>query len=135
MSCLFCKISKKEIPSEIVYEDDKTLAFLDIFPRSAGHTVVIPKFHAENIMALPDDLAGPTLLTVKKVTDILNKTLKPQGFTIGVNHGRVSGQMVDHLHIHVIPRYDGDGGGSIHSVVNNPPKESLKEIIHRIKKN
>ena len=133
MDCLFCKINRKEIPSEIVYEDSETLAFLDIFPRSAGHTVVVPKLHAENILALPDNLAAPTLLTVKKVTDILNKTLKPAGFTIGINHGRVSGQAVDHLHIHVIPRYDGDGGGSIHSVVNNPPKEGIKEIIKIIR--
>ncbi len=133
MDCLFCKISHKEIPSEVVYEDDKTFAFLDIFPRAGGHTVIVPKIHAENVLDLPDELAAPLLLTVKRVTDILNKSLKPQGFTIGINHGRVSGQAVDHLHIHVIPRYDGDGGGSIHSVVNNPPKETLKEIIQKLK--
>jgi histidine triad (HIT) family protein len=108
------------------------MAFLDIFPRSAGHTVVVPKSHAATILDLPDDLSGPVLLTVKKVTDILNRSLKPQGFTIGINHGRVSGQVVEHLHIHIIPRYDGDGGGSIHSVVNNPPKESIKEIKNKI---
>lgn len=133
MDCLFCRIAQKQIPSEVVYEDDATLAFLDIFPRAAGHTVVVPRIHAATILDLPDDLAGPVLLTVKKVTAILNKSLKPQGFTIGINHGRVSGQMVEHLHIHIIPRYDGDGGGSIHSVVDNQPKESLKEIIQKIK--
>ncbi len=134
MDCLFCKIVNKEIPSEIVYEDDQTLAFLDIFPRAAGHAVVVPKSHSATVLDLPDDLAGPVLLTVKRVTDILNKSLKPEGFTIGINHGRVSGQVVEHLHIHIIPRYAGDGGGSIHGVVNNPPKESLQEIINKIKK-
>lgn len=135
MDCLFCKIAQKSIPAEIIYEDAQTLAFLDIFPRSAGHAVVIPKHHAATVLDLPDDLAAPVLLTTKKVTDILNKSLKPAGFTIGINHGRVSGQAVEHLHIHVIPRYDGDGGGSIHGVVDNPPKESLKEIIKKIKDN
>lgn len=132
MDCLFCKIAHKEIPAEIIYEDAETLAFLDIHPRSAGHAVIIPKMHAENLLDLPDQNIAPTFLTVKKVTGILNNTLKPNGFTIGINHGRVSGQAVDHLHIHVIPRFAGDGGGSLHGVVNNPPKESTKEIAKRI---
>ncbi|MBI2591597.1 MAG: HIT family protein, partial [Candidatus Brennerbacteria bacterium] len=58
--------------------------------------------------------------------------LKPDGFTIGINHGEASGQAVDHLHIHIIPRWKNDGGGSIHGVVNNPPKESLEEIKKKI---
>ncbi len=133
MDCLFCKIAHKEIPSEIVYEDGQTLAFLDIFPRAPGHAVIVPKQHAENILDLPDSLVASLFLTVKRVTDILNKSLEPRGFTIGINHGKISGQVIDHLHIHVIPRYDGDGGGSVHSVVNNPPKESIKDIITKIK--
>ncbi len=132
MDCLFCKIANKEIPSEIIYEDDKALAFLDIFPRAIGHTVVIPKSHAENILDLDDSMVGPVFLTAKRVTDILNKSLKPDGFTIGINHGAVSGQAVDHLHIHIIPRYANDNGGSIHGVVNNPPKESIKNIRNKI---
>src|SRR3989344_892495 len=119
MDCLFCKIGRKDIKSEIIYEDDKTLAFLDVHPRSPGHAMVIPKKHADNILDLDDTLAGPVLLTVKKTADILSKALKPAGFTIGINHGRVSGQMVDHLHIHIMPRFENDGGASIHSVVNN----------------
>ncbi len=134
MDCLFCKIGNKQIGSQIVYEDDETLAFLDIHPRAPGHTVIIPKSHAESVLDLTEDLVGPTFLTVKKVVGILNKALKPSGFTIGINHGRVSGQVVDHLHIHVIPRFAGDGGSGIHSVVNNPPKEKLEEIIKKIKK-
>lgn len=134
MDCLFCKISRKDIPSEIVYEDSDTLAFLDIFPRATGHSVVISKIHSENVLDTDDATLSKVVLTVKKVTDILNKALKPKGFTIGINHGRVSGQVVDHLHIHIIPRYDDDGGGSIHSIVNNPPKISLKEVIIQINK-
>jgi histidine triad (HIT) family protein len=133
MDCLFCKIIKKEIPADVVYEDAETLAVLDIHPRAPGHTMILPKIHAENILDLPENKIAPVFLTVKKITAILQKVLKPKGFTIGINHGRVSGQAIDHLHIHVIPRFDGDGGGSIHSVVNNPPKESLKEITEKIK--
>lgn len=144
MDCLFCKMANKHIGAHIVYEDDKTFAFLDAHPRSPGHTVIIPKIHAENILDLPDGEAGPLFLTVKKVTAILNKAFlptgddpkgqNPQGFTIGINHGRTAGQVVDHLHIHVIPRFMGDGGSGIHGVVNNLPKQTLEEIITKIKK-
>lgn len=132
--CLFCKIANKQIPADLVYEDDKTMAILDINPRAPGHTMVIPKEHSENILDLKDVNVGPTFLTVKKITAILSKVIKPDGFTIGINHGRASGQVIDHLHVHVIPRFNDDGGSSIHSVVNNPPKESLKEIAEKIRK-
>jgi histidine triad (HIT) family protein len=132
MDCLFCKIAAKEIPTSIVYEDDATLGILDVHPRSPGHTMVIPKAHAENILDLPPEAVGPVFTAVKKVTSLLQKSLQPDGFTIGVNHGRVSGQTVDHLHIHIMPRWNDDGGGSIHSVVNNPPQESLEEIRTKI---
>ncbi len=134
IECLFCRIANKGIPAEIVYEDADAVAFLDIHPRAPGHTVVIPRVHAENMLDLPDEKIQPVFLTVKKVAGILNEVLKPNGFTIGINHGRVSGQVVDHLHIHIIPRFADDGGASIHSVVNNPPQESLQEIASKIRK-
>lgn len=132
MSCLFCSIGKKEIAAEIIYEDDKTMAFLDILPRAPGHTMVIPKTHAENILELPEEEVAPVFGAVKKVTEMLEKSLRPDGFTIGINHGKVSGQAIDHLHIHIIPRWKNDGGTSIHSVVSNKPKESLAEIKVKI---
>ncbi len=132
MDCLFCKIGSHEIPAGVVYEDEKTLAFLDIHPIAPGHTMVIPRVHAENILDLPDDVVGSLFDTVKKVTGLLDKALKPEGFTIGINHGRVSGQMVDHLHVHIVPRFDDDGGRSLHSVVNNPPTESIEKIKNEI---
>lgn len=132
MDCLFCKIAEKTIPSEVIYEDDSVLAFLDIHPLSPGHTLIVPKVHSENILDLPDEEAAKAFVSVKKVTALLSEKLKPKGFTIGINHGRIGGQLVDHLHIHVIPRFEGDGGGSLHSVVKNPPKESLSEIRRKI---
>ncbi len=132
MDCLFCKIAKKEIPASVVYEDDYALGVLDVNPRAPGHTMIIPKSHAENILDLNDLSVGPVFEAVKKMTDTLKKAFSPDGFTIGINHGRVSGQSIDHLHIHIIPRWSSDGGGSVHGVVNNPPKESLDEIKEKI---
>lgn len=132
MDCLFCKIVKKEIPSEVIYENEEALSFLDVNPFALGHALVISKSHAENISGLRDEAVGPVFQAVKKVTGMLKKALGPEGFTIGINHGRISGQMVPHFHIHVIPRYPGDGGGSIHSVVENRPKESIKETKEKI---
>ncbi len=116
MDCLFCKIIKKEISSEVVYEDDNALAVGDAHPLSMGHTLVLPKIHAENLLDLPEDEIGPVFLAVKKITEKLKRQFNPQGFTIGINHGRISRQAIDHLHIHIIPRYESDGGGSIHSI-------------------
>ncbi len=120
--CLLCRIINKEIKSDVVYEDDNVIAILDIHPRAPGHTMVLPKFHAENILDLPDDKIGPLFVAVKKVTQLLKDKHRPDGFTIGINQGKASGQAVDHLHIHIIPRWLDDGGGSIHSVVDNPPR-------------
>ena len=131
--CLFCKIAKKEIPAEIVYENAETVAFLDIHPRAPGHTMVIAKHHSASLLDLPEEKIGPLFLAVKRVTQMVEDALVPHGFTIGINHGRVSGQAVAHLHVHILPRFEGDRGGSIHSVVENPPRESLQEIGERIR--
>ena len=133
MDCLFCRIAKKEIPSNDVYETGDAFAFLDIHPRSPGHTMIIPKEHAENISKLSPDKVGPLFQAVQEVVIRLEKSLNPSGFTIGVNHGRAAGAEVDHLHVHVIPRFTGDQGKSIQSIVGNIPKESLEDIAKKIK--
>ena len=123
--CLFCAIASKQIPAEVLYEDAHALAFLDIMPRAAGHTMVIPKVHAANILELPEEEIGPVFSAVKTMTERIAEVITPDGFTIGMNHGDVSGQTVKHLHVHILPRFQNDGGGSLHSVVNRPPKLSL----------
>lgn len=130
MDCLFCKIIAKEIPSYIIYEDADALAVLDIQPRAPGHTMVLPKVHAATILELPGEKIGPVFAAVKAVAQKLKDVLSCDGLTIGINHGRVSGQLVDHLHIHLMPRWKDDGGLSIHSVVSNTPREPL-EIIYK----
>ena len=130
--CIFCKIVAKEIPSYAVHENAQTLAFLDIHPLSRGHAVVIPKNHAERITDLREADAGALFLTVKQVSDTIHASLRPDGFTIGINDGPGGGQGVPHLHIHIIPRYSGDGGGNLHSIVHNPPTETVEEIFKKI---
>lgn len=131
--CLFCKIATKEIAAEIIFENDTALAFLDILPRAPGHTMVIPKHHAQNISKFPDESAGPFFQTVKNVVAKIEQALKPDGFTLGINHGKASGQEVPHLHFHIIPRWHGDGGGPIQRVVSNQPREDIKIIAERIR--
>lgn len=125
--CLFCSIAEGAVPAEVIYNDEHAVAFLDVHPLTRGHTLVVPRTHAENIAVLPDELVGPVFSAVARVTRMLEKALSPQGFTIGINHGRISGQTIDHLHIHIIPRYEGDGGGNVHSIVSNPPEESVEK--------
>jgi histidine triad (HIT) family protein len=127
MDCIFCKIINKEVGSKVVYENDHAISFLDVHPHAPGHTVVIPKVHTETILDLPDEYMGPLMEAVRESTRILKEKMEPEGFTIGINHGSVAGQAVPHLHIHVLPRWKGDGGGSIHSVVQHTSKASDNE--------
>lgn len=119
MDCLFCKIARKEIPAEVVYEDEAAMAIADIHPRAPGHVFVIPKQHCANFTEMPDELIAPVFAAVKKTAMLLKDKVKADGMTIGINQGRASGQEVDHLHIHILPRFMGDGGGSIQSVVDS----------------
>lgn len=131
MDCLFCKIVKGEIKGDMVYEDEKTMALLDIRPRSLGHTFVIPKEHYATLIDLPSDLVGPLFETVKKMAIKVKEASLADGLTIGMNQGKASGQEVDHLHIHIMPRFKDDGGGSIQSVVHNASSEEEREEVKR----
>jgi histidine triad (HIT) family protein len=133
MDCIFCKIINKEIDSKIIYEDNQNLAFLDIHPHAPGHTVIIPKKHTKTILELDASEIKDLFTALKNTLEIIQKALNPDGFTIGINHGESAGQVIPHLHIHLIPRFKNDGGGSIHSVVLNKPKESIEEIYNKIK--
>ena len=132
MSCLFCSIINKEKPAYIFYEDDAVVAFLDVFPHALGHTLVVPKRHMETMLELRDDELASFWKGVRRALEVLNRSLEPDGFTIGINHGKVGGQAVEHLHIHLMPRFLGDGGGSLHSVIKNPGTQSVEEVYKQI---
>jgi len=126
--CIFCNIIKGEIPSYKVYEDEHVYAFLDINPCAKGHTVLIPKKHGETVLDFEENELAAFFSKIKIVVNILKEKLGKEDFTIGVNHGAVAGQSVGHLHVHIIPREKGDGGGSMHSIVNNPSSETPEEV-------
>ncbi len=128
MDCLFCKIGTKEISAKIVEESKFFLGFLDINPCSAGHSVVIPKNHYENFLELPKSFGDEFVEICQKVVKKLTDGLKTAHFTIGINEGKLAGRAIDHLHLHIIPRFEGDKGGSIHSVVRNKIDKTIDEV-------
>ncbi len=130
---IFTKIINKEIPAHIIYEDDHNLAFLDITPHAQGHTLVVPKTEAETIVDLDEDQIASLFSAVKNTAKKIQDILKPDGFNIGINHGEFAGQTIPHLHVHIMPRFEGDSGGSMHSVVSNPGDKSVEEIAEMFK--
>ncbi|MFA5813488.1 MAG: HIT family protein [Patescibacteria group bacterium] len=128
MDCLFCKIINKEIPNYSVYEDSRSLAFLDIHPKCKGHTVVIPKVHAETLLDLDEQLFHGFLMAVKKTQERIEEVLHPDGYNVGWNQGEAGGQVVPHLHIHILPRWKGDGGSSMHGIVSSAGETNAAEI-------
>lgn len=131
-NCLFCKIVKKEIPALSIYEDERAMAFLDVDPRTEGHTLVIPKYHAGTLIDLPESEVESLFKAVKSAAKLITSGLRAEGLTIGINQGAVSGQVVDHLHVHIMPRFGGDGGGAIQSVVHSPSASSLEDVRKKI---
>lgn len=128
--CIFCKIIKNEIPSVKVYEDNETLAFLDIRPNSRGHILVIPKSHFENIYGLPVETWCHMNITAQKIAMALKNSLSADGINIVMNNESRAGQLVFHAHIHVIPRYnDFDENKYIYTA------EEMGEVANKIKEN
>jgi len=107
--CVFCQIVEKEIPSQILFENDTNLAFLDIFPVSEGHTIVIPKNHYNNLEDIPVNELAELFKIVKELSVLIHKKLKFEGYNILQNNFRAAGQVINHFHVHIIPRSKEDG--------------------------
>ena len=107
--CIFCKIIAGDLPSYKVYEDDVTVAFLDIHPVNAGHTLVVPKKHSHNIFDIAPDDWRAVAETGRKVAIAIEKGLNADGVNLAMNNREHAGQVVPHPHLHVIPRFKGDG--------------------------
>lgn len=108
MDCLFCKILKREIPAQIVYEDQDTLAFLDINPVNPGHTLVIPKKHSSDVFEIDEKDWAAVMKTSRIVAHALERALKTDGINLGMNNRAGAGQVIFHAHVHVMPRFIGD---------------------------
>ncbi len=129
---IFEKIIKGEIPSDKIYEDEQTFAFLDISPNTKGHSLVIPKKPFKNIFEMPEEEAGSLIKTVKKIAEILKNVLNADGINLVMNNGEAAGQEVFHAHIHVIPRYKNDDG--YYYKKYQYQKNEKEEILEKIRK-
>lgn len=128
--CLFCNIVSGKIPTNKIFEDEHTFAFLDIHPINRGHTLVIPKIHFMNMYETPIALFESVMRTVHLLAPKVKQAVGADGINIGINNNKSAGQIVDHLHVHIIPRFEGDGHGSWHG---NPYQDgeigTIRDII------
>ena len=135
-SCIFCKIVEGSAPSSKVYEDDICLAYMDIQPVNPGHVLVTPKTHFVDLSDLPADIGGHLFQVAQRISLILPKTdVKSEGVDLILAHGEAAGQDVFHVHLHVIPRYKGDGFGFKFgpNYKNLPERSELDAIASQIK--
>ena len=130
MNCIFCKIIEGTIPAATIFEDDRVIAFLDIAPFEKGHFLVLPKHHATLLTDLSEDLLTHTMLIVQKLAANLLKALPCEGFNVLQNNGTCASQTIPHVHLHIIPRFNGKPMNWITSSYVSP--EELKEIQARL---
>ena len=107
--CIFCRMVAGQIPVAKVYEDEILLAFLDIGPISDGHTLVIPKQHFERLHDCPPELLGEVALCLGRIAGAVAAAMNADGYNLLCNNGRAAGQLIEHLHFHIVPRNVGDG--------------------------
>lgn len=129
--CLFCKIVSGEIPAEKVWEDESFMAIVDIKPVNLGHLLLIPKTHSTNLLDMSEELlsqVGPRLQTLAKAVKVATQA---DGINIGMNNEAAAGQLIMHTHLHIIPRFKGDGFEHWHG--QEVTADDLKTISEKIK--
>ena len=125
--CIFCKIAKGEIPSKTIYEDEMFRVILDLGPATKGHALILPKEHFANLYELPDNYAEALMKVARKVGLLMKDKLSCDGLNLVQNNGEIAGQTVFHFHMHMIPRYEGDG-----QVIGWKPGEPTEEELEQI---
>lgn len=130
--CIFCKLANGEIPTRSIYEDEDFNVILDLSPATRGHALILPKEHADNLYELEDRTASKVLVLAKKLVKSMTKKLGCDGFNLVQNNGQVAGQTVLHYHLHLIPRYEGDGQ-KIQWDPQTVEAEKLDEICNLLK--
>ena len=130
--CIFCKIVTGQIPSTRVFEDEHTLAFMDLGHVNPGHVLVAVKKHAENLYALEDAQAAAVARATAKVARAIRAAFAPAGLSVYQANGKAAGQTVFHYHVHLVPRHEGDGM-NLTWPVKNPPRDKLEEYAARIR--
>ncbi|MCH9044835.1 MAG: HIT family protein [SAR324 cluster bacterium] len=130
--CIFCKIVAGEIPAHKVYEDDQTLAFMDIGQVNPGHVIVALKPHAETLFDVSQEQAAAVFKTVHKVAAAVRSAFSPEGLTVLQANGKAGWQTIAHFHLHVLPRHTDDGV-ALTWPAKNPPQEELAALAARIR--
>jgi len=127
MASIFSQIVNGEVPAAKVYEDDKTLAFLDIRPAARGHTLVICKDEHPSLLDVPPDVLSAVAHTTQRVARAIKEALHPDGFNVVQNDGPAAGQVVFHYHVHIIPRWEGDKP-IVHWIQQRPEQHTLNDV-------
>jgi histidine triad (HIT) family protein len=132
-ACVFCRIARKQASASLVYEDESVLAFLDIRPRNEGHTLVIPKEHYATVFDIPEELIAHVHRVARRVAIAVKEATKADGISIIQQNGKAADQKVFHLHVHVIPRFEGQKLTRFREV-SEANKEKLDQVAANIKR-
>jgi histidine triad (HIT) family protein len=136
-TCVFCQIIRKEAPANIVYEDEQVVAFLSHRPVNVGHTLVVPKKHYVNIYEISEDEAAYLFRIVKRVASAVRGAVGAEGIRIVQNNGEAAGQVVFHLHVHIIPmkpRNQFSHDGDFRDPTGQRSADELKEDAEKIRR-
>jgi histidine triad (HIT) family protein len=126
--CIFCRIVADEMPARTVHETAAATAFLDANPLAPGHTLVVPRTHVRRLAELDDGPSAALFEAVRALVPRVERAVEADAVTVGINDGAAAGQEVPHVHAHLIPRFEGDGGGPIHGVAGDRPELSADEL-------
>lgn len=129
--CIFCKLANGDIPTNTIYEDDDFRVFLDAAPATRGHCLIVPKEHYNDLEDLDEGIAAKVLPVAKKVMLMLKEKLGWDGFNVAQNNREVAGQSVFHFHMHLIPRYEGDGQNILWKP-HDPKEGELADVLNSI---
>lgn len=134
-NCVFCKIVSGELPCYKIYENSDVLVFLDINPVNMGHCLVIPKKHFDNIYETPEDTLANMITVAKIASRAIKAAMKADGVNVTMNNDSMAGQVIFHSHMHVIPRFAGDGFGLWQSkgpYISGEAERTAEKIIHAL---
>ncbi len=132
-SCIFCKIASKQASASIIYEDETAIAFLDIRPLTEGHSLVIPKKHYVDMFDIPEDQLSQVYSVAKQVSKAVKKATNADGISIIQQNGKAAGQDIFHLHVHIVPRFEGQKLPSF-STLKEVERAKLDSMAKEIKK-
>ncbi|MFC6905287.1 HIT family protein [Halalkalicoccus tibetensis] len=138
MASIFSQIIDGDIPARVVHEDETAFAFLDANPLAPGHTLVIPREEYERLNDVPEDVAADLYATIHELIPAVEEAVDAPATTVAFNNGEAAGQEVPHVHCHIVPRFEGDGGGPIHAAAGESPNlddDELDDIAERISAN